>query len=146
MSGSNKFMLHTLKPWTVPVTYDGILIIFKWVCLKTFFFCPDPIEFVKNWTLGEDDKFFLGWLDPTELLKKWTLILFEHQVFLSSPCLDLWRIGVCIFWTPNHSLSWPFCPQDRLHFFIKSSEPAPTNAPVGCSVHGMGCIFSSNLN
>ncbi len=26
------------------------------------------------------------------------------------------------------------------------SERAPTNAPVGHSVHGMGCIFSSSLN
>jgi len=24
------------------------------------------------------------------------------------------------------------------------SELAPTNAPAGCSIHGMGCIFSSN--
>ncbi len=26
------------------------------------------------------------------------------------------------------------------------SEPAPNNTPVGHSVHGMGCIFSSSLN
>jgi hypothetical protein len=26
---------------------------------------------------------------------------------------------------------------------VGQSEPAPTNAPVGCFVHGMGCIFHS---
>jgi hypothetical protein len=29
---------------------------------------------------------------------------------------------------------------------LGQSEPAPTNAPVGGSVHGMGCILSSGVN
>ncbi len=35
---------------------------------------------------------------------------------------------------------------DCKDFFLGQSEPAPTNAPVGRSVHRMGCIFSSSLN
>jgi hypothetical protein len=35
---------------------------------------------------------------------------------------------------------------DCKDFFLGQSEPAPTNASVGRSVHRMGCIFSSSLN
>ncbi len=35
---------------------------------------------------------------------------------------------------------------DCKDFFLGQSEPATINAPVGRSVHRMGCIFSSKLN
>jgi len=63
-------------------------------------------------------------------------IKYTHTCALGTGCIHLSRhpssirpVMVCLLWRGGEIV-----------------ELAPTNAPIGCSVHGMGCISSSSRN